>query len=61
MADDQETVNLTPHQWNVIMDVLRLDVTASDSGSRLGDVARQVEEILAELQSQLKRDGIERH
>jgi hypothetical protein len=61
MATEAENVTLEPHQWNVIMDVLRLDTTAPDAGSRLGDVASQVNEILGELQRQLKRDGIERH
>lgn len=61
MADDQETVVLTPHQWNVIMDVIRVDVQSEDAPSRLGDVANQAADILKELERQLGRDGIERH
>jgi hypothetical protein len=61
MSVDQESVTLDPHQWNVIMDVLRLDSSSEDAANRLGDVASQVRDILADLQRQLKRDGIERH
>lgn len=61
MANEQETVKLTPHEWNVVMDVLRVDVESPDASSRLGDVARQTAEILEQLQKQLGRDGVERH
>ncbi|HZT97935.1 MAG TPA: hypothetical protein VFB34_13965 [Chloroflexota bacterium] len=61
MADEQETVTLAPHQWNVVMDVLRLDIEDQNAPERLGDVARQAQEVLDELMRQLGRDGIERH
>lgn len=61
MAEGSEQVALEPHQWNVIMDVLRVDTTSADAPDRLGDVATQAAAILEELQRQLGRDGIERH
>lgn len=61
MADDAESVELNPHEWNVIMDVLHVDVEAQDAPARLGDVATQAREILDKLRRQLGRDGIERH
>lgn len=61
MATKSEAVTLEPHQWNVIMDVLRVDTTSEDAPNRLGDVANQAAAILQELQRQLGRDGIERH
>lgn len=61
MAEEQEAVTLDPHQWNVVMDVIRLDLESEDVGIRLGDVAKQAREILDEMQRQLKRDGVERH
>ena len=57
----REAVNLDPHQWNVIMDVLRVDIESEDAPNRLGDVANQARDILSELEKQLHRDGIERH
>jgi hypothetical protein len=62
MAEEQqETASLSPHQWNVVMDILRLDTQSADAQTRLGDVARQADEILQSLVNQLGRDGIERH
>jgi hypothetical protein len=60
-AEVDEQVTLQKHQWNVIMDILRVDTQSEDAANRLGDVARQAQEILDELQRQLNRDGIERH
>ena len=60
-TDTQEEVQLNQHQWNVVMDILRLDVESEDAPNRLGDVADQARGILDELQRQLHRDGIERH
>lgn len=60
-GEQMEAVELNPHQWNVVMDVLRLDINAKDAPNRLGDVANQVRDILSELEHQLHRDGVERH
>jgi hypothetical protein len=59
--EQQETATLSSHQWNVVMDILRLDTQSDDAKIRLGDVARQADEILQSLVKQLGRDGIERH
>jgi predicted transcriptional regulator len=59
--EQQETATLSSHQWNVVMDILRLDTQSDDAKTRLGDVARQADEILQSLIKQLGRDGIERH
>ncbi len=60
-VDQKEQVELSPHEWNVVMDILRVDIESEDAPTRLGDVANQARAILDQLQSQLKRDGIERH
>jgi len=61
MQKTQENIALEPHQWNVIMDILRVDIQSEDAATRLGDVADQARSILGELECQLGRDGIERH
>lgn len=60
MADEGEAVTLTPRQWDIVMDVLRVDATGPDAADRLGDLRSDVEAILQNLMRQLGRDGIER-
>ncbi len=61
MTDQQESVTLAPHQWNVVMDVIRISIDDENAPNKLGDVARQAKEALDALVGQLGRDGIERH
>jgi hypothetical protein len=60
-TEKREQVELNAHQWNVVMDVIRVDVESPDAPNRLGDVASQAKDILNELERQLGRDGVERH
>jgi hypothetical protein len=56
-----ESVTLTPYQWDIVMDMLRLDLKSEDAANRFGDLRDDIATILEALMRQLGRNGIERH